>query len=458
MASAVKKMNKNINMMEGSPVRLVVLFSIPLIFGNIFQQLYYITDAVIVGKYISIQALAAVNSCTWITWLLNAIARDFSNTLSIMASYSVGEGDQEKVKKIVGNAGTITLLLSLFLLVFTETNLGLFFRLFKVQAEVVEMTGDYFSIVLLGIPFVLIYNVAAALLRAGGNSRVTFYSVAVATVINVVLDVFFIVYLKWEVKGGAAATVIAQFVSMVIALIPLLKSPLFARNLSYWKLDVSLLKQMGSLWLPMFVNSAVITIGGSFVSRHVNAIGPYFTAGISSGTKIFTMLESLIMAIQTGLSVFIGQNLGAGFKDRVKTGQHQVVLFSLVLSFFLNILVQSLGPQLVGIFLSPTDALYTQTLHVAVADVRVITLGMFVMAPMYLYRIAIQTLGHPKYPMYAGFLQLLARVFSVSVLPLFIGEYGYYVATVLAWIVTLPIVMIPYYKYLNEARNGVRPH
>ena len=433
-------------MTAGSPVRLVVLFSIPLIFGNIFQQLYYITDAVIVGKYISIQALAAVNSCTWITWLLNAIARDFSNTLSILASYSVGEGDQEKVKKIVGNAGTITLLLSLFLLIFAETNLDLFFRLFKVQAEVVQMTGEYFSIILLGIPFVLIYNAAAALLRAEGNSQVTFHSVAVATVI---LDVLFIVHLGWGVKGGAAATVIAQFVSMVIALVPLFKSKIFTGDLSYWRLDISLLKQMVSLWLPMFVNSAVITIGGSFVSRNVNAIGPYFTAGISSGTKIFTMLESLIMAIQTGLSVFIGQNLGAGLKDRVKRGQHQVVLFGLTLAFVLNILVQSLAPVLVGMFLSPSDPLYAQTLHVAVADVRVITLGMFIMAPMYLYRIAIQTLGHPKYPMYAGFLQLLARVFSVSVLPVFIGEYGYYVATVLAWVVTLPVVMIPYYRYLK---------
>ena len=411
-------------MTAGSPVRLVVLFSIPLIFGNIFQQLYYITDAVIVGKYISIQALAAVNSCTWITWLLNAIARDFSNTLSILASYSVGEGDQEKVKKIVGNAGTITLLLSLFLLVFAETNLDLFFRLFKVQAEVVQMTGEYFSIILLGIPFVLIYNAAAALLRAEGNSQVTFHSVAVATVI-------------------------AQFVSMVIALVPLFKSKIFTWDLSYWRLEASLLKQMINLWLPMFVNSAVITIGGSFVSRNVNAIGPYFTAGISSGTKIFTMLESLIMAIQTGLSVFIGQNLGAGLKDRVKRGQHQVVLFGLTLAFVLNILVQSLAPVLVGMFLSPSDPLYAQTLHVAVADVRVITLGMFIMAPMYLYRIAIQTLGHPKYPMYAGFLQLLARVFSVSVLPVFIGEYGYYVATVLAWVITLPVVMIPYYRYLK---------
>lgn len=118
-------------MTAGSPVRLVVLFSIPLIFGNIFQQLYYITDAVIVGKYISIQALAAVNSCTWITWLLNAIARDFSNTLSILASYSVGEGDQEKVKKIVGNAGTITLLLSLFLLILRKRTWIFFFVCLK---------------------------------------------------------------------------------------------------------------------------------------------------------------------------------------------------------------------------------------------------------------------------------------------------------------------------------------
>ena len=236
------------------------------------------------------------------------------------------------------------------------------------------MTGEYFSIILLGIPFVLIYNAAAALLRAEGNSQVTFHSVAVATVINVILDVLFIVHLGWGVKGGAAATVIAQFVSMVIALVPLFKSKIFTWDLSYWRLEASLLKQMINLWLPMFVNSAVITIGGSFVSRNVNAIGPYFTAGISSGTKIFTMLESLIMAIQTGLSVFIGQNLGAGLKDRVKRGQHQVVLFGLTLAFVLNILVQSLAPVLVGMFLSPSDPLYAQTLHVAVADVRVITL------------------------------------------------------------------------------------
>lgn len=452
MNTAKRAKNKNINMLEGNPVRLVMMFSTPLIFGNIFQQIYYITDAVVVGNFIGIDALAAVNSCSWITWLLNAIARDLSNTLCILASYSVGEKDQQKLKQIVGNACTITITLSIVLTVLAELHLDEIFRLFKVQNDIIQMTGDYFSVILLGIPLVLVYNVAAALLRAEGNSKITFYAVSVSTVINIVLDLLFIAGFDWGVKGGALATVIAQFAAMPIALIPLLKSTMFSLELSYWKPDRELLQQIVSLWLPMFVNSAVISIGGSFVSRNVNAIGPHFTAGISSGTKIFTLLESVIMAIQTGLSVFIGQNLGAERMGRVRRGQHQIVLLALGISVILNLIVQGLAPQLVNIFLSPDDPLYAQTLHVAVTDVRVITLGMFVMVPMYLYRIAIQTLGRPKYPMHAGFLQLAARIFSVVVLPPFIGEYAYYIATILAWMVTLPVVVIPYYRYTRQGR------
>ena len=174
------------------------------------------------------------------------------------------------------------------------------------------------------------YNTAAALLRAEGNSRITFYAVSSSTVINVALDLLFIVGFQWGVKGGALATVIAQFVQMLIVLIPFLKSSMFTTELRFWKPDVALLGQVVNLWMPMFVNSAVISIGGSFVSSRVNAIGPFFTAGISAGTKIFTLLESVIMAIQTGLSVFMGQNLGAEKAARVRRGVHQITGLALV--------------------------------------------------------------------------------------------------------------------------------
>ena len=221
----------------------------------------------------------------------------------------MGERDPEKLKKIVGNTCSITIGLAAFLTILTEYHLEGIFRLFQVQSDIAGITRAYFSVVLLGIPFVLVYHVATALLRAAGNSKITFYAVSTSTVLNIVLDLLFIVGFGWGVRGGALATVIAQFVAMLIAVIPLLKSGMFTMDLSYWRLDKRLMGQMLGLWTPMFVNSAVISVGGSFVSSHVNAIGPFFTAGISSGTKIFTLLESVIMAIQTGLSVFIGQNL-----------------------------------------------------------------------------------------------------------------------------------------------------
>lgn len=446
--------HKNISMLEGNPAGLVMTFSVPLIFGNLLQQMYYITDAAVVGSFLGIQALAAVNSCSWITWMLNAIARDLSNTLSILASYSTGEGDQVGLKRIVGNACTITLVLSLVLTAGVLANLDRLFVLFRVQEDILQMTGDYFSVVMLGIPFVLIYNVAAALLRAAGNSRITFYAVSVSTVVNVVLDLLFIVGFGWGVRGGAAATVIAQFVSMIIALIPLLNSSMFTGELRFWKPQRRLMIQIAELWAPMFVNSAVISIGGSFVSSRVNEIGAFFTAGISSATRVFTILESLIMAIQTGLSVFIGQNLGAEKYGRVRKGVRQTVVLSLFLSAVLNVMVQLTAPQLVKLFLSQNDPeLYAKTFHVAVTYTRIITLGMFIMAPMYLYRIAVQTMGYPRYPMYAGFLQLTARVFAVTVLPPLLGEYAYYIATLLAWAVTLPVVVIPYYRYIAKAEK-----
>lgn len=443
---------KNINMLEGNPIQLITTFSVPLIFGNIFQQFYYITDAVIIGSFIGINALAAVNSCSWITWLLNAIARDLSNTLSIQASYSIGEQDPNRLKMIVGNAGTVTLGLSLILTAGVLFNLDGLLILFNVQSDIAQMTEDYFSIIMLGIPFVLIYNTAAALLRAAGNSQITFYAVASSTIINVILDLLFVAGFQWGVAGGALATVIAQFMQMLIVLLPFLKSSMFTTEIKFWKPNRELLKQMLGLWTPMFINSAVISAGGSFVSSQVNAIGPFFTAGISSGTKVFTLLESVVMAIQTGLSVFIGQNLGAGQAERIKRGVHQTVCSVLLLSLILNLLIQPLAPHFVKIFLSREDpALYIKTLHVAAVYTRFLTLGLLIMAPMYLYRIAIQTLGYPRYAMYAGFLQLGARVFSVTALPLVIGEYAYYIATLMAWGVTLPLVMIPYYMYMKAA-------
>lgn len=442
---------KELNMLTENPVHLVAGFSVPLIFANVFQQLYYIADAIIVGNFIDINALAAVTSCNWLTWFVNAVARDFSNTVSIMISNRVGKRSIEEASYISGCAASITLLLSFLLTALTELNLDYFFHLFQVQEDIVCLTNDYYQIVLLGIPFVITYNMATAVLRADGNSRISFYAVAISTVLNIVLDLLFICAFHWSVRGGAFATIISQFIAMLILLTPLFKSRISPKWQYSRTVNKKIIKEMGALWAPMMINSLVISVSGSIISRQVNAIGVFLTAGISAATKIFTLIESVFIAIQAGLSVFVGQNLGAGQSKRVRVGVIGVIKMSLMLSILINLIMQPLAPLFVGVFLSKGDPnIYESTLKAGVQDIRVVTMGLFAMTPMYLYRVSVQTIGKPQFAMYAGFLQLVVRSFSVLVLPAFIGYYAYYLATVFAWIASLPVVTIPFYYYLSK--------
>ena len=187
------------------------------------------------------------------------------------------------------------------------------------------------------------------------------------------------------------------------------------------------------------------------VSRTLNGIGTYMTAGIAAGTRIFTLLEAAVMSIQAGLSVFIGQNLGAGRKDRIRNGVFRVVLVSLLLTAAFNLVLQPLAGPITAFFLSNSDpALVESTHRVAVHSIRYLMAGMFIMTPMYLYRNSVQTMGHPVITMYTAFLQLMARAFSVYVLPGIIGETAYYLPTVLAWAVTLPVVYIAYQRLARD--------
>ena len=351
---------KTINMLEGRPVQTVLLFSVPLIFGNIAQQLYYITDAVIVGKFIGIEALAAVNSCTWVTWLLNAIARDLSNTLCILASYSVGEKDQQRLKKIVGNACTLTIGISILLTVLAEANLELFFRLFKVQEEIIGMTRDYFSIALLGIPFVLIYNVAAALLRADGNSKITFYAVASATVINIVLDLLFIAGFGWGVAGGALATVIAQFVSGIGLLVyALLRCPQLRLSRRHLRVTAAGLREIANLSFLTCLQQSVMNFGILAVQGLVNSFGPAVMAAFAAAVKIDSFAYMPVQDFGNAFSTFIAQNYGAGKEERIRRGARSAVLVSFVFCIVVSAVVFILAEPLLHIFIDPAETAIT---------------------------------------------------------------------------------------------------
>lgn len=439
------------DMTEGNAGELILRFSLPLIFGNLFQQLYAIVDAVVVGRYVGVDALASIGCISWVCWMINAFLRDCANAFSISASVRVGNHNDKGFRRIVGNAVLICVILGALVTVLLLGGIPVILRLLNVQPNVAHMTRQYLTVFILAIPAGLVYSVATGLLRAYGNSGITFLSMTVSTVVNIVLDLVFVLGFGWGVLGAAAATWIAQAAAMVIALRAVVREPAFCIGREDLRLDKDLLRELLRLWLPMLFNSLIISVGGLFVESRTNRIGSSFTAGITACMKVFSVMEAVIMAIQTGVSVYVGQNLGARQFRRIREGLVKLVKLGFVLTAVMILLVFAVQRQILPLFLSAEDpAAYERAYWVANADTHIILLSMLLMTPMYLHRVTIQTMGFPVYAAAAGLMQLVMRVVTIQFGPAVFGEYAYFVHDGLAWLASLPIVAIPCYRYLRE--------
>jgi Na+-driven multidrug efflux pump len=239
--------------------------------------------------------------------------------------------------------------------------------------------------------------------------------------------------------------------AMATALQAAFREPAFHIEKEDLRLQPELLKELFRLWLPMFFNSLIISFGGLFVEKHTNQIGSAFTAGISACMKLFSLLEAIIMAIQTGVSVYVGQNLGARRYRRIKTGLVEIVKLGFGLITAMILLVFATQQWILPLFLSAENPeAYQRAYEAASVNTHIILLSMLIMTPMYLHRVTIQTLGFPGYAAAAGVMQLIMRVATVLIGPSVIGEYAYFIQDGMAWLVSLPIVAIPCYRFLGE--------
>ncbi len=440
-----------LDMTEGNPVALIWQFSLPLIIGNLFQQFYSFTDAAIIGNYIGVNGFAAITCASWVIWVINAASRDSSNAFSIAASYRIGRKDEAEFRKIVGNAVTAGCLLAVLIVCGLLVFMRRILTWLSVPAEIFGSARTYLIIFVLTVPFGFGFHITAGLLRAAGNSTVTFRAMTVSTIVNIALDLLFIVVFRWSVAGAAFATMIAQACAMAVALAAAARADLFQLRREDLKLDRKILGEIVRLWAPMMFNTVVITAGGLYVQKVVNSIGAYFVAGVQVSLTIFSVCEAVIMAIMVATGVFVGQNLGAEKPHRIRSGFHRILLATFALTFVMIALVLVFNDRIVSFLLKSEDPEIMAMAHRAgVLAVQCITWGMLVMTPMYLYRFSLQTMGHQRYVMVAAVLQMIARFCAARFLPAIIGEYAYYLADTFAWIVSLPTVAIPFYHYLND--------
>lgn len=429
------------DMTQGKEWKLILSFTLPLIGGNLLQQIYSLADTIIVGNFAGQNPLAAVGTSFPVTFLLLALATGLTNGVGIMASQFYGAKDADSFRRNL-STGCFTLLGAGLLI----TVLGILLSrpilsgLLRVDESILDDALLYLRIYCVGLVFQFAYNTFAAILRSIGDSRSTMYFLMVATVLNIVLDLIFVQF--WTVAGVAWATVIAQAVSAIVAGIYLFRKVELARfHRGQFRFDREMFQTSLRLGVPTSIQQCSVGLGMVLMQRLINSFGVDVTAAISASMKLESFAMVPIMMFYMGLSNFTGQNMGAGKLDRIKRGYHQSLVMAMVTCAGIVLLLIFAGPYAVGFFNMNEAATavgieYLQTLA-----------GFFlIFCLMYITNGVLQGSGDVAYPTAGSMTSLAIRVIVANVMATVpsIGYRSVFWSIPVGWVFGTAIVVIRY--------------
>lgn len=352
----------------GPVTRTMLLFALPMILGNILQQCYNLADTWIVGRFISTDALGAVGSAYTLMTFLTSLILGMCMGAGALFSISCGRRDQKRLGEYIASAFVLIVALTAVLTGVSYALLGPILGWMRTPADVYPMMQAYLQVILVGLPFIFLYNYFAFLLRAVGNSLVPLVFLGVSTVLNIGLDVLLVAVIPWGVAGAAAATVMAQGVAGVgIAVYALLREPLL-RQRGNLRVRGRAVAEIFSYASTTGAQQSVMNFGILMVQGLVNSFGTAVMAAFAAGVKIDTLAYMPAQEFGNAYSIFISQNYGAGQKTRIQGGTRSAVALVLGFCAVVSALVFVLAPRLMGIFIPPQEA---QSLAVGVGYLRI---------------------------------------------------------------------------------------
>ena len=343
---------------QGSIFRLIVKFALPLLLGQLFQNLYNSVDSIVVGQFVGTTALAAVTGCGDISMLLVGFFNGLSVGAGVLFSRYFGAKDNEQLSRSIHTAVTFCLLLGLAM---TAAGIALtpaLLRLVDCPADVYAQGCNYLRIYFVGVLFTSLYNVGSGVLRAVGDSRSPFIYLVTSSVINILLDLFFVAALKMDVEGVAVATIISQLCSVTLVYRRLMGAQdVYRLELKKLKMDRQLLGEVIHLGLPSALQSAIISSSNLFVQRYINAFGSSAMAGIGAGKKIDRFLLMICQSLGWTSTTFVSQNLGAKKRERVFASIRTCLVIGLAALLLMGIPVYVFAPQVVRLFSKDQSAI-----------------------------------------------------------------------------------------------------
>ena len=421
------------DMTKGSPLRLILTFSIPLFIGNLFQQLYSMVDTIVVGRFVGVDALAAVGSTSGFSFMVVGFAQGLTAGFSVLISQRFGAKDIPMIKKTYAQSILCSIICSIVIAaVFAILSMPLL-RLIDTPENIIDDANTYILIVYLGIGTAIFYNLFSSILRAVGDGRSPVYFLLIASVLNIVLDLFFVIVIPLGCAGVAIATVIAQGISAIISFFYIKKRfPIFHISRSDFRFDKRLCLRLMKIGIPGAVQFSVCAIGVIIVQSAINGFGSDTVAAYSVGGKIENIITQFSPAVGMGISTFAGQNLGAGNLKRIRKGFRTSFAIMTIGAVIATVIAMFFADSFSYIFMDKNS---TSPEIIAMASQYVRTIAWFFipLGSIFIFRTGCQGLGSGTIPMISSIAELVMRAIAAFTLPLAFGYTGICFASPVAW-------------------------
>ncbi|WP_137597744.1 MATE family efflux transporter [Paucilactobacillus kaifaensis] len=432
---------------KGNPIKLILMFTMPLFIGNLFQQLYNFSDVLVVGQTLGVNALAAVGSTGSLNFLIIGFASGLTAGLSIVTAQRFGAHDFRGVRRSFAASILISLLVTIVLTVGSLIFLDPIMHLMSTPADIYANARTFISIIFMGIFASVAFNLLSNEIRALGDSKTPLWFLIIGTLVNLVLELLFILVFHWGVAGAGWATVVSQVISSVLCVIYIYRH---IPMLQVHRVDfVNVIKEFAEhakFGFPMAFQSSIIAIGAIFMQSALNGLGTSAVAATTAASKIDQLATMPMMSLGITMATFTAQNIGAGEYERIIKGVRQALIVSISFSIVVGAAIIIFGQQMVMLFVGSQDV---EVLKLSQIYFNIVGSSYSLLSILFIIRYTLQGLGQSVVPTIAGVSELVMRSFSAIILA---GTFGYAGASFsepLAWLGST-LVLIGSYLAANR--------
>lgn len=434
------------NLTKGNPAKVILLFSFPIILGNIFQQIYSVVDTIIVGKFVNYQALAGVGITNGMTFLVFGFVIGITSGCGIRIAQFFGAGDYVKMRRSIATCYLICIALIMFLTIVALACIEPMLRVINTPENIYGYAHDYMFYTFLGLFSQVGYNLISSILRALGDSKTPLYFLIFASGLNIILDILFVKNFGWGVPGAAWATILSQLISATLCFVYVhYRYPQLRLTKTDFKTSWSFIWEHLRIGLPMAFQFSITAAGIIIFFAALNSFPTTYIAGFTSASKIQNLGMLIPISFGVAIATYVGQNYGAGNILRMRRGVLYTIIMTLIVCLAVSLLMILFARPLTSLFLDGKATGNSEEIFYASCHYLYISATFFpFLFLIFVFRNALQGVGKTFWPLMAGVLELVIRTIASFTLPSIFGYNGIVMVDVLAWIGASILLLIAY--------------